>query len=463
MRARAKAEAAWGRKTEDALKEVGDSVKEVFRGMEESINSMKLRPGWWGTGHGHEREAATPFSCHGGIKVPPLQTGPSMQHAARRAGHPAAACPAQPSVVNGVAWSNPVVAPALGPPASASAGASTFKEDDGAMRRHCAALERLVVEIGLSPQAARVALRHLDAWLVADAGKAEMAAAEAAAHSSGEVILHVGDSVRLEGLVKNKDANGKRGELAAYRADDHRWKVVLTDGQIYWVRPTLLRPLELKRLPLPNPDAAEGSREAAGESPTCQAIALAAGWAKLEARQAAWKEEQEAREIELLEREMSLHKHQEALEVQQQELGQRALDQARTLVELEQHTASGVKRDQGIEFHHIAGNSPRGSQTDLAEPGLEEAHFMDKGASDEEETSNEDGDEMWETDWCAVSPDRAAAASSRSGGSPRALAAVSPVPELPELQHLGTTGGNAAPRQRGLQGSAPGGVRTSSR
>jgi len=466
-------EQAWGRKTEDALREVGDSVKEAFRGVEETFSSMKLgRPNWWAAPNSAEGQSAAPQCTH----APQAPRSASLKQAATASGA-AAATPAAPKGVPAAATSAPSTASASAVPASTrqkptgptaalrqrvlgGAKASRPVEDDGAMRRHCAALERLVIEIGLSPQAARVALRHLDAWLVDDYGKAEMASAEAAAHAAGEVILHVGDSVRLEGLVKNLDANGKRGKLTAYRADDHRWKVVLTDGQLFWVRPKSLRPLDMRRMPLPEPEDASGTDSAAdgagggssqGQSDRATGVAgsfaLAAGWARLEARQAAWKEEQEAREIELLEREMTIRKHQEALDMQQHVLGESrhsfALNQARSLAALEKQKTSDVAGGRECQPMEIGSpdaspqQSPRdsgGSPRAVASSTLVERQLSDDGSGDEEIIGDvpladeEEGDSVWDTDWITLASAPRVAAGKPSGG-PETFAAVAAAAE----------------------------------
>eukprot|EP00435_Cladocopium_sp_Y103_P012300 s2023_g3.t1 len=196
---------AAGKRTEEALKEVGESVNEVFKDMKEQFSKF-TRPSWFG-GSSKETPAQLAKPVAGGQEA----------HAHAHAPHP---------------------------------------EDDTTMRHHCAALERLV-EMGLSPQAAKVAVRRLDSWLVSEDGRAEMAAAEAEAFSSGEPILHVHDQVRLEGLVKNKGTNGALGILQAYGAESHRWKVTLHDGQVFWIKPKLLRPLQLRRMPLPDPSPPE--------------------------------------------------------------------------------------------------------------------------------------------------------------------------------------------------------------
>ncbi|CAE7322841.1 unnamed protein product [Symbiodinium sp. CCMP2592] len=192
---------AAGSKTEAAIKEMEHGVHKFFTGMEESLSKI-TRPSWLGGGSGPSKQAPAPPVVHSKQEHPtPTPSG----------------------------------------------------EDDSTMRHHCAALERLV-EMGLSPQAAKVAVRHLDSWLVSEDGRSEMAVAEAEATSTGEAILHVHDQVRLEGLVKNKGTNGMMGTLEAYGAESHRWKVRLTDDQVFWIKPKLLRPLKMQRMPLPLPD-----------------------------------------------------------------------------------------------------------------------------------------------------------------------------------------------------------------
>jgi len=382
---------AAGRKTEDAFKEVGDSVKEVFRGMEESMSiNLKFRPSWWGGGGG------------GG--------SPSREPA------PAPAEPPAVSIFQALAGADP--GPAASAPQSKSQSQSqNAGEDDVAMRRHCAALERLV-EIGLSPQAARVSLRHLDSWLVCEAGAAEMAAAEAAAFSAGEPILHVGDSVRLEGLVKNRTTNGRQGMLEAYGADSHRWKVRLNDGQVFWIKPKLLRPLEIKRLPLPPPE----SPEQTGDEQAVQSKNLAVGWARLEARQMAWKEEQEAREITLLEREEALRKLQEALEDEQDVLVEQrrslAGEQARLGRERVETVSHSVPSQMTFD---MADDSPADSPAPLDSNFMRPSALTERIEDDrscrpvraDEVESEGEPDEMWDMDWSAL-----AGGGAKAGASP---------------------------------------------
>jgi len=426
MQARMKAETFFkerGKKTEDALHQVGESMKALFSGGTAADLMSGGRP-WWGEGYGGP----------GGLGGIPQAAG--TKAAGDAPGAPAAAVP--------------TVATAVAPGQATAAAASVQQHhqalDDAAMRRHCAALERLV-EMGVSPQAARVALRHLDSWIVGEDGEAEMAAAEGAAAAAGEPILHVGDRVRLEGLVKNSAVNGMVGTLLAYSADSIRWKVSLSDGQVFWVKPKLLKPLELRRRPLPHsgePSAisivsgggaiaggganSTNGAAAAGEasSSTAQAAALAAGWAGLEARQAVWKEEQEAREILLLEREEALRKMQEAIEAERQELGDQAMaakmsESQRASVSMSAiptssmaAAPSGASSSEGVaeKFAMVRQVSPEALRV---EPSEDEGSVRELDASHADEGPGEE-DEMWDMDWTTLS--RSAGAPSSSSSPP---------------------------------------------
>mmetsp|Transcript_91957 Transcript_91957/g.265315 ORF Transcript_91957/g.265315 Transcript_91957/m.265315 type:complete len:618 (+) Transcript_91957:3-1856(+) len=414
MQARMKAETFFkerGKKTEDALHQVGESMKALFSGGTAADLMSGGRP-WWGEGYGGP----------GGLGGIPQAAG--TKAAGDAPGAPAAAVP--------------TVATAVAPGQATAAAASVQQHhqalDDAAMRRHCAALERLV-EMGVSPQAARVALRHLDSWIVGEDGEAEMAAAEGAAAAAGEPILHVGDRVRLEGLVKNSAVNGMVGTLLAYSADSIRWKVSLSDGQVFWVKPKLLKPLELRRRPLPHsgePSAisivsgggaiaggganSTNGAAAAGEasSSTAQAAALAAGWAGLEARQAVWKEEQEAREILLLEREEALRKLHQALEAEHHDVGDQAMS-ARTSVAPAPGSAStartgGAEAAEGFVIAREVGQEPLRVEPSDGDAAMDASHH-------EEEPGEED--EMWDMDWTTMS--RAAVAPSSGSTAPAAV------------------------------------------
>lgn len=404
MRSRAKAEAALseaGRKTEDALKEMGVSVKDVFRGVEGSLadgGKWAAWPNWWQAAERREEpRPSKPQTEHRNLC--PVATGvPGVLRS-----QVADTQNQLPSKHLRIEKSNPEARQA---------------HNDLAMRRYCAALERLV-DLGLSPEAAQSALQHLDDWVVGDEGKAQMAAAEAAIHAAGGPILHVGDAVRLEGLVQVKAANGKQGKLQTYRAEDGRWKVYLADGQVYWVRPHFMKPLVLRRLPLPEADAAESACREAMQKPGMQTTSLATGWAKLEARRAAWKEEQEAREIDLLEREEALRKAQDMFEFQRQLLeAQRhsfALEQARSLAQLE---AKGPSRGSHLgtaASFALAGDSPRGLEAAAAEEaagGEAAAERPEEGGEDSE------ADEMWDMDWTKLAPAKAAVVAASGGALP---------------------------------------------
>ncbi|CAK0800203.1 unnamed protein product, partial [Prorocentrum cordatum] len=240
---------------EDAFKEVGDSIHGAFSGVGDSFARLKKRqPSSWfsSSSFGPPGSPSAGLANAFGRQVSPgaAAAGPAFAHEAASASRQPPPGHSPPGAA--------AEAPAAAAPAAAlpQPAARCGQDDDDAMRRHCSSLERLVVDLGISPQAARVALRHLDAWLVSEAGAMEMAAAEAAGHGSGEHILHTGDAVRLEGMVKNKSLNGTLGTLTCYAADTQRWKVMLPGGEVYWVKPKLVRPVEPRRLPLPEAGSA---------------------------------------------------------------------------------------------------------------------------------------------------------------------------------------------------------------
>lgn len=270
-------------------------------------------------------------------------------------------------------------------------------DGDTVMRLHCAGLERLVM-MGLSPQAARVSLRHLDAWMVSEAGVKEMRAAEEVAEATGEPLLHLGAHIKLGGLVKNPAANGKVGTLYAYRAEDQRWKVVLAEGRTYWLQPKFIRLLEEKKI--------EKAGDVAPDEPLPSESApeLAVAYAKLEAGQKALKEKHEAQQIQLLERQEFLHQYQEQLDAQSQGLIERrktiAMDQAKGFQALDQATTGPAE--------------PSATPRKQAFVIREDSNLAVQEDEDEDEGDGADSppelDEVWDTDWAAVA--------ALSGGTP---------------------------------------------
>jgi len=242
----------------------------------------------------------------------------------------------------------------------------------------------------------------------------EMAAAEAVADTLGEPILHVDDKVRLEGLVKNKNLNGCIGTLQSYGADSQRWKVVMPNSEVYWVKPKLVRPLETRRLPLPEAGVGGASgpaEEAFAKRDEEQATALAAGWAVLEAQQERLRAELEAREILLLEREESLRKVQEALEVEQLQLGETrhsmAVEQARGLAEIDRHFST-AKRSSGAGLEPTSFSLDDGLDEDQSPDDKDELELIStaegsvRTMGEEEAEDEEEADEVWDMDWSSL-------------------------------------------------------------
>lgn len=365
-------------KTEDAIAEAGKAVTEVFQHM-----SWK-KPSWFGGG-----ESEPTRKNSGSLDRAPLASSLAA---------PATHIPSNPSARGAM---QPPLVPVPGVDQSAiaapPAGAS---EDDAAMRYHFAALERLVA-MGLSPQAARAALRHMDEWLVSKAGADEMQRAEDRSREAGEYILHKGDEVRLQGLVKNAAANGHTATLQTYVAENQRWKVALNDGKAYLLQPKFLHPLRALPSPLVADGGFQGAEDTSAES---EAAALECVRRELARTQMLWKEAQEAKEIELLEREESLRKQQDELEAQQRMITERrrtiAMDQARSLAALEQQVvaASPDERDR----RRCTAEFTMAEADDLQVALCESGALADEATSDAEEEGDGEEDEMWDMDWSAL-------------------------------------------------------------
>merc|ERR1719362_1446789 len=218
------------------------SVKDILRNAEESLSRKRQWGNWWG-GHG----------SHGSNQA---------ASAPHRKSYPA--------------------------PANNYSGENGRKQDEtistARQPTHVAVTEepgaelQRLVEHGFSPEAARAALQHFDEWLVSDEGRAEMAIAEAAAHAAGNPILHIGDAVCLEGLVKTVEANGQHGVLTTFRTKDGRWRVDLNKGKWHWVRPPFIRPMLLKRIPFPELGAADAMDQTDAKKPPVQMSKVAAAW-----------------------------------------------------------------------------------------------------------------------------------------------------------------------------------------
>lgn len=297
------------------------------------------------------------------------------------------------------------------------------------MRQHFAALERLVA-MGLSPQAARAALRSMDEWLVSKAGAAEMARAEVMAREAGEPILHIGDHVQLEGLVKNAAANGKMALLQTYVAESQRWKVALSDGKAYLLQPKFLRPVaqrpsahlqQLEQADQLSPERSSASGNG-NEAPPAQVAALDGSWRELEQSQMAWKEVQEAKEIELLEKEESLRRQQEELEAQQRIITERrrsiAIDQARSLAAMEQSSiAASPEPSRGPDGRRLTAEFVMDDISVLQTTAGASEDVPSEVGYDEEDEGEAEADDVWDMDWSALAPPSPSAPATVDAGS----------------------------------------------
>lgn len=273
-------------------------------------------------------------------------------------------------------------------------------------------LERLV-ENGFSPEAARAALRHFDEWLVSDEGKAEMAIAEAHAHAAGDPILHTGDAVRLEGLVKTVEANGQQGVLGAFRSKDGRWKVNLNNGKWHWVRPPLIKPMVLRRIPFPEIGAADTCDQMDAEGSPVQMSKVAAAWATLEVQQSRFKERQESWEIANLEREEILRKAVDEFELQQHMFQEKqrsfALAHAQCVAELEAaRTSLAMGARQEVASFTLSEERAQAQASDASTAEGEELLLDSQVDEDGEEGDDDDceaeADAMWDMDWSRLDP-----------------------------------------------------------
>jgi len=143
--------------------------------------------------------------------------------------------------------------------------------------------------------------------------------------------------------------------------------------------------------------------------------ALETCWRELEERQAAWREEHETREIQLLEKEEALRSLQAQLEGQQELLAERrrtlAIDQARRISLLEHELraavpeqADGQKRPASFLLNSKSLGSSDGFLLD-APVQVGQAEMDMQGEEAEGEEDAEDGaeaDAIWEMDWATL-------------------------------------------------------------
>eukprot|EP00929_Paragymnodinium_shiwhaense_P059000 TRINITY_DN29536_c0_g1_i1.p1 TRINITY_DN29536_c0_g1~~TRINITY_DN29536_c0_g1_i1.p1 ORF type:complete len:538 (-),score=153.37 TRINITY_DN29536_c0_g1_i1:104-1717(-) len=436
----------FGHNAEDGFKAAGENMKRVFESMQ-----------WFGSGgQRNGADPASPQSVNRQQQQPAASSrSPQQAPAAAYYPHvPAASSTAVPSsssrdtgvrapaATNGRAAATAAAASgAAAKPVPAAGPAAPANDGDAAMRHYFLALERLT-GMGYSPEASQCAMQHLDDWLASAAGRAVMSAAESAARSRGDPILHSNDRVRLEGMVKNIAANGKVGILQAYGAESQRWRVyVPDDDKVYWIKPKLLTPVQVHQHDNLLPDSesttvdlteAPTAARPSGESTSEESQALAAGWVKLEAYQKAWEEKRQLQALELETKEHRLRDLEAALESSQAQLEdeRQALGDRRRTLAKEQAMAMSVleqERQQVAAAAAVAPSSPGNpAALDLANPGASAGEAVGKRLTAEfvmhdddddspvrvqdmggdlasdGEAEQDDDDELWDMDWSAV-------------------------------------------------------------
>lgn len=425
------------RKTEDIL----DRVNDAGKGISDVFSNIKFKSSWFG-GSGSDTSPSNggslnraplatylagpaempppvpipgysaPIAGPGAPGYPPLQPSlPASSASTASAPRPEASTP-QP-------WQDfaaQAAAPSPLPMASLPpTPLSSTEEDDLAMRQHFGALERLV-SMGLTPQAARMALRHFDEWLTSQEGIASMARADATAREAGESILHMGDHVRLEGLVKNSVANGKMAVLLAYVAESQRWKVALNDGKTYLLQPKFLQPVAVK--PSAYLQQLEEATAAAASSPQAsEPISAEAQRARAEEDA---KREDEAEKM--IQQEEELHRRAEELARREEELDANSSEIRRkraSLAMVQAHVANMIEKSE-------SGGEPKTHRFSLADDEIDtgEMWVANEAAEDDGSSASaaqesasdgqaDDDDDVWDMDWSAM-----ASPSPKDGSSP---------------------------------------------
>jgi hypothetical protein len=254
----------------------------------------------------------------------------------------------------------------------------------------------------------------MDEWLTSKAGVATMANTEAIAREAGENILHVGDHVCLEGLVKNSSANGKMAALQTYVAESNRWKVALEDGKSYLLQSKFLRPVAqkptayLQQLEEVKASPSTPPRNSIDGSPTDRNSETAMTPAHSEARSA---EDEALRQQEA-----------EEMRLQQEELARRADDLARTEEQLNSERVELQQKRKSLAFvqAHVAsmlekseaGGEPKQHRIDDDDAGAEmlestpiqqaEIEEAQSNPDSEEPPCDEEEDDVWDMDWAAM-------------------------------------------------------------
>jgi len=132
-----------------------------------------------------------------------------------------------------------------------------------------------------------------------------------------------------------------------------------------------------------------------------EAQVLAKQWLDLEDSRTAWREAQEAREIQLLEREANLRQLQEDIEAEHMLLKERrkslAMDQARSLAAIEEKMASPDRSERRQCAFTISDDSP-------LRFGIGRHPENHDFSPLNEEEGDEQADQMWDMDWTSLAP-----------------------------------------------------------
>eukprot|EP00444_Apocalathium_aciculiferum_P046131 CAMPEP_0183528750 /NCGR_PEP_ID=MMETSP0371-20130417/22925_1 /TAXON_ID=268820 /ORGANISM="Peridinium aciculiferum, Strain PAER-2" /LENGTH=316 /DNA_ID=CAMNT_0025728413 /DNA_START=20 /DNA_END=967 /DNA_ORIENTATION=+ len=105
----------------------------------------------------------------------------------------------------------------------------------------CGPVQSALVSVGLSPQGAGLAWRHLCTWLNSEEGREEVEVTENIARASGDLVLHIGDAVCADEHAYCFVGGSCIETLQDYDSQHDAWKVVCAGMPTRWVRACALR------------------------------------------------------------------------------------------------------------------------------------------------------------------------------------------------------------------------------